>query len=118
MTVSVVGTIFLVNAEKDGSRVAVIEGEVRVREGSTDTKLHPGEQVSTNPKWEARSVKEAIGWSRQADAHLARAEPLCRTRRPARAEGRADPRAARIHRHRSRGETIPKLVTIGDLASW
>jgi ferric-dicitrate binding protein FerR (iron transport regulator) len=34
MTVAVVGTVFLVNAEKDGSRVAVIEGEVRVQEGT------------------------------------------------------------------------------------
>ena len=58
MTVSVVGTIFLVNAEDDGSRVAVIEGEVRVHEGTTETKLRPGEQVSTSPKLEARPVKE------------------------------------------------------------
>jgi uncharacterized protein (TIGR03435 family) len=71
MTVSVIGTVFLVNAEANGSRVAVIEGEVRVREGSTDTRLHPGEQVSTSPQLEARSVKEEIAWSRQADAHLA-----------------------------------------------
>jgi uncharacterized protein (TIGR03435 family) len=71
MTVSVVGTIFLVNAETDGSRVAVIEGEVRVHEGTNDTKLRPGEQVSTSPRLEVRSVKEEIAWSRQADAHLA-----------------------------------------------
>jgi uncharacterized protein (TIGR03435 family) len=71
MTVSVVGTIFLVNAETDGSRVAVIEGEVRVHEGTTETKLHSGEQVSSSPKLESRPVKEEIAWSRQADAHLA-----------------------------------------------
>ena len=71
MTVSVVGTIFLVNAETDGSRVAVIEGEVRVREGTNDTKLRPGEQVSTSRALGARPVKEEIAWSRQADAHLA-----------------------------------------------
>src|SRR5947207_7856392 len=71
MTVSVVGTIFLVNAEADGSRVAVIEGEVRVHEGTTDTKLRPGEQVSTSRTLAARPVKEEIAWSRQADAHLA-----------------------------------------------
>jgi uncharacterized protein (TIGR03435 family) len=71
MTVSVIGTIFLVNAEKDGSRVAVIEGEVRVHEGTNDTKLRPGEQVSTSRTVAARPVKEEIAWSRQADAHLA-----------------------------------------------
>src|SRR6185436_510717 len=71
MTVSVVGTIFLVNAEVDGSRVAVIEGEVRVHEGTTETKLRPGEQVSTSRTLAARPVKEEIAWSRQADAHLA-----------------------------------------------
>ena len=60
MTISVVGTVFLVNAASDGSRVAVIEGEVRVRErgtplrrsgrqGAVDTRLRPGEQLATSP---------------------------------------------------------------------
>jgi uncharacterized protein (TIGR03435 family) len=71
VTVSVVGTIFLVNAETDGSRVAVIEGEVRVHEGINDTKLRPGEQVSTSRTVAARPVKEEIAWSRHLDAHLA-----------------------------------------------
>jgi ferric-dicitrate binding protein FerR (iron transport regulator) len=39
MTVSVVGTVFVVNATKDGSRVGVIEGEVRVREHMHDQKI-------------------------------------------------------------------------------
>jgi uncharacterized protein (TIGR03435 family) len=71
MTVAVVGTVFVVNAAEDGSRVAVIEGEVRVREGNTETRLRPGEQVSTNPAMAVRPVKEEIAWSRNADAHLA-----------------------------------------------
>jgi uncharacterized protein (TIGR03435 family) len=73
MTVSVVGTIFLVNAENEGSSVAVIEGEVRVREtkGTIETKLRPGEQVSSNPALLTRPVKEEIAWSRNAEAHLA-----------------------------------------------
>jgi uncharacterized protein (TIGR03435 family) len=72
MSVSVVGTIFLVNAEKEGSRVAVIEGEVRVHEakGTIDTRLRPGEQVSTNPALVTRPVKEEIAWSRNVVAHL------------------------------------------------
>jgi len=71
VTVAVVGTVFLVNAEEEGSRVAVIEGEVRVKQGATETKLGPGEQVSTNAKMQSLPIKEEIGWSRQAEAHLA-----------------------------------------------
>ena len=71
MTVSVVGTVFMVNAEVDGSRVAVIEGEVRVNEGRTETTLRPGEQVSTNRAVAARPVSEEIGWSRHSDTYRA-----------------------------------------------
>jgi len=65
------GTTFLVNSANDGSRVAVIEGEARVRERSVETTLHPGEEVSTSPTLSARTLKEEIGWSRNAEAHLA-----------------------------------------------
>jgi ferric-dicitrate binding protein FerR (iron transport regulator) len=71
MTVSVVGTVFVVNAAEDGSRVAVIEGEVEVRDGSRETKLRPGEQVSTNPTVQGRPVAEEIAWSPRKDAYLA-----------------------------------------------
>ena len=70
MTIAVVGTVFLVNVGSDGSRVAVIEGEVRVTEGSTETRLRPGEQVATSPTIARRTVREDITWSRNADAHL------------------------------------------------
>src|SRR4029453_1225248 len=49
LTVSVIGTVFLVNAEAEGSRVAVIEGEVHVVQGPVETKLRSGEQVASNP---------------------------------------------------------------------
>lgn len=68
VTVSVVGTVFLVNAETDGSRVGVIEGEVHVREGTRETSLRPGQQVSTSPRLVARPLKEEVAWSRNADA--------------------------------------------------
>jgi uncharacterized protein (TIGR03435 family) len=73
MTVSVVGTIFLVDADaKDGrSRVGVIEGEVRVREGTVETRLRPGERVSTGPKPDARSLRQDLAWSRQSQAYNA-----------------------------------------------
>ena len=70
VTVSVVGTVFLVSAEEKGSRVAVIEGEVRVRQGETEQRLLPGEQVTTNPSIPSLAVKEEIAWSRSAKEHL------------------------------------------------
>jgi uncharacterized protein (TIGR03435 family) len=69
--VSVVGTVFLVNAEEEGSRVSVIEGEVRVQQGATEQKLKRGEQATTNPRMEKIPVREDIAWSRDAETHLA-----------------------------------------------
>jgi uncharacterized protein (TIGR03435 family) len=71
VTVSVVGTVFLVNAAEEGSSVSVIEGEVRVQQGNLETKLLAGEHVSTVPKPEPRAVKEEIAWSPKAEEHLA-----------------------------------------------
>jgi hypothetical protein len=71
VAVSVIGTVFLVNAEEEGSRVAVIEGEVRVQHGTADKKLRRGEQVATGLQAEAQPVKEEISWSRNLEAHLA-----------------------------------------------
>jgi uncharacterized protein (TIGR03435 family) len=71
MTVSVVGTVFLVNAEEEGSRVGVIEGEVRVRDGASEKKLRSGDQVTTNPMMESLPLKDEVAWSRQAEAHAA-----------------------------------------------
>jgi len=71
VTVSVVGTVFLVNAEAEGSRVAVIEGEVHVQQGAITTNLRSGEQVTTDPRMDSRSVKEEVNWSRDAARHVA-----------------------------------------------
>jgi uncharacterized protein (TIGR03435 family) len=71
MTVSVIGTVFLVNAEEEGSRVAVIEGEVLVQQGETSKKLLPGEKSTTNPSMASLPVKEEIAWSREAETHVA-----------------------------------------------
>jgi uncharacterized protein (TIGR03435 family) len=64
VTVSVVGTVFLVNAEEEGSRVAVIEGEVHVQHGTTSKNLLPGEEVSTNPSLKWLPVHEELSRSR------------------------------------------------------
>jgi uncharacterized protein (TIGR03435 family) len=69
--VSVVGTVFFVNAEEKGSRVAVIEGEVRVQQGTEQRTLLQGEQFTSNPRMPELSVKEEIAWSRHAETHLA-----------------------------------------------
>jgi uncharacterized protein (TIGR03435 family) len=71
MTVSVDGTVFLASAGEQGSRVGVIEGEVRVREGERETRLRPGELIATSPTTVARALAEDITWSRNRDAHLA-----------------------------------------------
>ena len=68
VTVSVVGTVFLVNAEEQGSRVAVIEGEVRVKQGTEEKQVRPGEQVTSSPGMAAPPVRQVIAWSRNAAA--------------------------------------------------
>jgi hypothetical protein len=69
--VSVTGTVFSVNAGMKGSRVSVIEGEVRVAEAGTEKVLHPGDQLSTNVSLEMVPVKQEIAWSQNLDKHLA-----------------------------------------------
>jgi ferric-dicitrate binding protein FerR (iron transport regulator) len=79
LTAAVVGTVFLVNVETTGSRVAVIEGEVRVEQGARETKLQRGEQLSTDPLMKSQSVSEEISWSRNADIHLAQLQESRKT---------------------------------------
>ena len=69
--VSVVGTVFLVKADKQGSHVAVIQGEVHVKQGGVEKNLRPGEQTSSMPKAEELALQVEIGWSREAAAYLA-----------------------------------------------
>jgi uncharacterized protein (TIGR03435 family) len=77
-TVSVVGTVFVVEAVEAGSRVAVIQGEVRVQQGANVTTLLRGEQVATAPALPVVPVIEKISWSRHIEAHLALLEQLPR----------------------------------------
>ncbi|HKV94634.1 MAG TPA: FecR domain-containing protein [Candidatus Angelobacter sp.] len=69
--VSVTGTVFSVNAGMKGSRVSVIEGEVRVAEAGAEKVLHPGDQLSTNASLGTVPVKQEIAWSQNLDKHLA-----------------------------------------------
>ena len=68
--VSVTGTIFSVNHGTKGSRVAVIEGEVRVAHSGEETVLEPGQQVATDVNLGDVAVAEEIGWSRDVDHYL------------------------------------------------
>src|SRR5262245_53453810 len=69
--VSVVGTVFSVNAGSKGSRVSVIEGEVHVQQGTSSQALRPGQQVATNPAMGTIPVSDEIAWSQNRDVHLA-----------------------------------------------
>ena len=71
ITALVSGAMSLVKAEEVGSRIAVIAGEIRVRQGTAEKTLRPGEQVATSPAMELVSMTEEVAWSRQAAAHVA-----------------------------------------------
>ena len=65
--VAVTGTVFSVTSGVKGSRVSVIQGEVRVSQDSNEKILHPGDQTVTSPNLEPVSVKDDIGWSRNRE---------------------------------------------------
>ena len=69
---AVVGTIFSVNSGAKGSRVSVIEGEVRVRHSGAvraDLRvLRPGDQIATGRLLGAPMAQE-FAWSRNAAAY-------------------------------------------------
>ncbi len=69
--VSVVGTVFSVTAGAKGSRVSVIEGEVRVQQGSAARALKPGQQLATDTTLGTIPIQDEISWSRDREAHLA-----------------------------------------------
>src|SRR5207249_1700574 len=69
--VSVTGTVFSVNSGTKGSRISVIQGEVRVAQSGATQILHPGDQLSTSPNLNQVPVQEEISWSRDLDKHLA-----------------------------------------------
>ena len=69
--VSVTGTVFSVNNGTKGSRVSVIEGEVKLNHAETERVLRPGEQATTNPAITTIPVKDEVAWSRNADRYAA-----------------------------------------------
>jgi uncharacterized protein (TIGR03435 family) len=107
------GTIALVNAAEDGSRVGVIEGEVRVREGNVETRLRPGEQVATSPTIAQRALAEDITWSRNKDAHLRILESF--TRAIAQTSGSLSP-VAPSERQRGTGAAVPAAMEFEEVS--
>ena len=69
--VSVTGTVFSVNNGTKGSRVSVIEGEVKLNHASSDRVLRPGDQATTNPAIAMIPVKDEVSWSRNAERYAA-----------------------------------------------
>ena len=71
-TVSVTGTVFSVNRGIKGSRVSVLEGQVRVaRGGQPETLLAPGDQWTTSEAVGEVPLADEIAWSADAERHLA-----------------------------------------------
>jgi len=68
--VSVKGTIFSVNRGTKGSRVAVIEGVVRVAYGNRTTELNAGDESTSNASVSKVPIREEIAWSRNSDQYL------------------------------------------------
>lgn len=69
--VSVKGTIFSVNHGIKGSRVAVIEGVVRMEYGDHTAELHPGDEETSTPNVSKVPIPNEIGWSRNSAQYLA-----------------------------------------------
>ena len=68
--VSVKGTIFSVNHGTKGSRVAVIEGVVRVEFGENTADLHVGDEATSGGVSKV-AIQNEIAWSRNAAKYLA-----------------------------------------------
>src|ERR1700733_3910123 len=69
--VSVKGTIFSVNHGTKGSRVAVIEGVVRVASGDQTTDLRAGDEQTSNASLSKVPIQDEIAWSRNSAKYLA-----------------------------------------------
>ncbi|HVF29576.1 MAG TPA: FecR domain-containing protein [Pyrinomonadaceae bacterium] len=79
--VSVKGTIFAVESGTKGSRVSVVEGEVKVDHAGKEETLLPGDQATTNPSLDKTSVKQNVAWSRKAAKYAGLVSELAKLRK-------------------------------------
>jgi hypothetical protein len=78
--VSVKGTIFAVESGTKGSRVSVVEGEVKVNYAGKDETLLPGDQTTTNRSLDRTSVQQNVAWSRNASRYANLVSELAKLR--------------------------------------
>jgi hypothetical protein len=79
--VSVKGTIFAVESGTKGSRVSVVEGEVKVDHAGNVETLLPGEQTTTSPSLDKTPVLQNVAWSRNAARYANLVADLAKLRR-------------------------------------
>lgn len=79
--VSVKGTIFAVESGTKGSRVSVVEGEVKVNHAGKEETLLPGDQTTTNPGLEKNEVQKNVAWSRNASKYASLVTELSKLRK-------------------------------------
>ena len=74
--VSVVGTVFAVDNGLKGSRVAVLDGAVRVERAGVERLLHPGEEFSSTAALAPNPLADEFAWSQDAARYLTRLAAL------------------------------------------
>ena len=79
--VSVKGTIFGVESGTKGSRVSVVEGEVKVNHAGKDETLLPGDQTTTSAGLEKTPVEQNVAWSRNASRYVSLVSELTKLRK-------------------------------------
>jgi hypothetical protein len=78
--VSVKGTIFAVESGTKGSRVSVVEGEVKVDHAGKQETLLPGDQATTNSSLDKTPVQQNVAWSRNASRYATVVSELSKLR--------------------------------------
>ena len=68
--VAVTGTVFSVDSGIKGSRVAVLQGNVKVMHAGIDTMLHAGDQLATSENLQTEPLGEQFAWSQDREKYL------------------------------------------------